>query len=95
MLNSWIQMCAPRLRHLIERAVVQSNQLFSLQRSQSIGAPMIVTEFDLDHRWSEELNDGSHLPANKPLLGHILEYGYFGEKFHCIHAFIALKEYSK
>jgi hypothetical protein len=43
---------------------------------------LIVAELDLGYRGGEQFNDGSNLAANKALLWHIFEYGYFRKKFH-------------
>jgi hypothetical protein len=67
---------------LLIRAVVEANQLLRAQCSQGVGAPLIVTEFDLRYGGAEQFNDGSNLTANKSLLGYIREHGDFGKKFH-------------
>jgi hypothetical protein len=71
--------------------VVEANQLLRPQGNHGVGAPLIVTELDLGHGRGEQFNDGSNLAANKSLLGHIVQHGYFGKKLHLPHSSIALK----
>jgi hypothetical protein len=62
--------------------MVETNQLFGAQGDNGVGTPLILNEFDLCHRGGEEFDNGSNLAADKPFLGHILQYGYFGKKLH-------------
>jgi hypothetical protein len=79
---------------MLERAMMEPNQLLCPQRNHGIGAPLIVAELNLGHRWGEQLDYGSNLAANEPMFRHILEYGNFGKKFHLTPP-PHLKEYSK
>jgi hypothetical protein len=67
------------LGYLLVGAVVEANQFLRAQCSHGIGAPLIVTKFDLGYGGGEQFNDGSNLTANKALLGHIREHGDFGK----------------
>jgi hypothetical protein len=57
--------------------MVKANQFVSLQGGHGVGAPFIVTEFDLGHAGGEQFNDGSDLAANESLLRYVLENGDF------------------
>jgi hypothetical protein len=70
------------LGYLLQRLVVEANQLLGAQSSQSVGTPLIVAKFDFCHGRCKQLDDGSNLAAHEAFFRHILENSNFGEKFH-------------
>jgi hypothetical protein len=65
----------PEASHLF-RYVVKSEQVRARTRREGVSEPALVAEFDKRSRLVKKLDDGSDLPARKPVRGKVRQQGY-------------------
>lgn len=58
-----------------DRGIVKRHDLIPLQRKAGIGLTFVVSEFDFVNPIGQDLNNGPHLPRQKPPIGQILKEG--------------------